>query len=345
MSQVAEVYYFNGNKKKANMLLNNALEKGSTKYDSAYIYQQMHYIYRNDSKFEDALKAYEKHTKLYNQIIDEDSKNKVARMDIKYENAEKELKIAEQNLKIEREQSNRNIALLGSGVLFFIIIGGFAYNKQIQQKKEFEKEKEFKKLQYNITRLGLSNLNNQIQTHDFKNTLSGALAEVQEKAPQSYQHINTLLQITETALYTDDFTDTLKNQLNQAEGIIKLAQLNMFETIEYKINSQLDEEVLLPKLVLKNLVENAIKHGIQGNTSGKININTYQKSEAYVIEVTNTGNRLTTTNSKGKGISTYQQLFSYFNKKNNKFAKLDLQSIDHGVRAMVTLPINYKFVA
>jgi tetratricopeptide (TPR) repeat protein len=345
MAQIAEVVYFNENKVKGENIIAKALEESKTSYDSAYIYQQMLYIYKNDKNYYKALNSLEKHIELYKNIINQKSKNDIEELELKYQTAEKEAQIAQQNLEIEKQKSNRNLALAGIGVLLVITGSGFAYNKQRQKRKEAQKEQELNKLQYNMAQLGLSNINNQINSHDFKNTLTAALTEVQEKAPQSYQHIADLLNITETALYSDSFTDSLKNQFTQIKGLVSLAQNQLFEKIELRIQNHLDEDIQIPRLLLKNLVENSIKHGIKGiQKDASIEV-IAKKDDNYInIEVKDDGKGITKDEQiRGKGLTVYHELFTYFNQKNETPASLVIQNVTQGTLAKVAIPINYRY--
>lgn len=270
--------------------------------------------------------------------------DKSLELDEKYQSAQKEAKIVEQELENEKQKSYTYLALGGIGFIMLLSGGGYAYNIQKQKQKELKKQEELGRLQQNMTKLGLSNLNNQINSHDFKNTLSAALNEVQEKAPKSYQYISNLLKITESALYSDSFTDSLKNQFTQIEGLVELSKVQLFENVDLEIKNYVDESVQIPRLLLKNLVENSIKHGIKGTKKDsdiKVEIN--QDSQYLKIHVKDNGRGLESKLATGKGISVYKELFNYFNQKNESKASINIENLEQGVLAEVSIPVNYKY--
>lgn len=346
MSQIAEVLYFHNSKNQSENLIKEALQKSKNTYDSAYIYQQIHYIYKQDSKYAKALDAFEKHSDLYNKIVNEKSKKETNELEIKYETAKKEAKIAEQKLENQKQKTYTYFAL--GAVAFLLLLGGsgYLYNWQKQKQKELKKQQELSTLQQNMTQLGLSNLNNQINSHDFKNTLTAALNEVQEKAPKSYQHICDLLQITESALYSDSYTDSLRNQFHQIKGLVDLTQNRLFEKVHLHIDNRIDEEVQIPRLLLKNLVENSLKHGIKGTgKDAEIIVSCSKKEDNFVINVKDSGKGLKKEQmNAGKGISVYQELFAYFNKRNERKAHFEIKNWENGARAIVKIPLDYRFV-
>lgn len=290
-------------------------------------------------------KEFEQYIAINDSIIDEISEEQIFDMEVKYQTAQKEAQIAEQQLKTEKQKMYTYAALGGVGLLLLLGGGGFAYNRQRQKRKELQKQQELNQLQHNMTKLGLSNLNNQINSHDFKNTLTAALNQVQEKAPESYQHISHLLKITESALYSDSFTDSLRNQFSQIQGLVQLSKAQLFEDVVLEIKNSVDEDVQIPRLLLKNLVENSLKHGIKGtNKNAKIEVVAKEENGFIDIQVKDTGKGLDKENfAKGKGISVYQELFDYFNPKNPQSAKLELKNIDNGALASVLIPVNYKY--
>lgn len=171
-----------------------------------------------------------------------------------------------------------------------------------------KKQQELIKIKQSLTKLGLSNLNNQINSHDYKNTLIAALNEVQEKAPKSYKHINNLLKLTESALYDDSFTDLLKNQINQIKGLVELANEQFFEKVTLSVYNDIDENKQIPRLLLKNLIENSIKHGIKGtNKDSEIIVSIFEENGFIKIKVKDSGRGFKNKKTiKGKGIYVYQ---------------------------------------
>lgn len=321
------------------------INKYNLQSEMYYVYGYSTSIFLLDNATNEKYTQFMLYDSIRSDVLSKENKQIVFDLDKKYQTAEKEAKIAEQELINQKQKSYTYMAL--GGVFFILMLGGGTtiYRKQRERQQALQKEKELNDLHQNMTKLGLSNLNNQINSHDFKNTLTAALNEVQEKAPESYEHIHNLLKITESALYSDSFTDSLRNQLIQVEGLVKLSKKQLFENIDLKIKNQIDDSIELPRLLLKNLVENSLKHGIKG--TGKdavIEVNTSKSNDYIELQVKDNGKGLINKPlNKGKGISVYKQLFNFFNHKNQLPASLELKPIEHGTLALVRIPINYEF--
>lgn len=302
---------------------------------------------KNIGEADMALDYYERRVRKKDSIlISKQFSDAMIEMDTKYHTSLKEAQLAEQKLENQKQKTYTYFAL--GAVAFLLLLGGsgYLYNWQKQKQKELKKQQELSTLQQNMTQLGLSNLNNQINSHDFKNTLTAALNEVQEKAPKSYQHICDLLQITESALYSDSYTDSLRNQFHQIKGLVDLTQNRLFEKVHLHIDNRIDEEVQIPRLLLKNLVENSLKHGIKGTgKDAEIIVSCSKKEDNFVINVKDSGKGLKKEQmNAGKGISVYQELFAYFNKRNERKAHFEIKNWENGARAIVKIPLDYRFV-
>lgn len=326
-------------------------EKNKINYllNKVYATSLKHHLYRTNKRF---YKQYIAYDSLVNIVKGRENKEILNELEAKYQTAQKEneikeLTITKKQQELENEQQKKMLygALGVAGILLLAGGGTFLYTKQKQKTKVQEQQKKQAQLERDMAKLGLTSLNNEIRTHDFKNTLSAALIEVQEKAPQSYQHIVDLISITETALYSDSFTDSLKNQFTQIKGLVNLAQNQLHENVVLTIQNNVDEQVQIPRLLLKNLVENAIKHGIKGTQkNAQIEVIAQKENETIHIKVKDSGKGFSTEKvTKGKGISVYEELFNYFNQKNQNPASLHFESTKNGTQVLISIPVNYQY--
>ena len=82
---------------------------------------------------------------------------------------------------------------------------------------------------------------------------------------------------------------TSEAKQHKMEGLLRGLRVQLKE-IGIDIDSEIDREMLIPRMIFLTFVENAIKHGIsQLSTGGSIQINASLKAEHLQIEVTNTG--------------------------------------------------------
>jgi len=173
-------------------------------------------------------------------------------------------------------------------------------------------------LQQSLNQMQLSKLNAQLDPHEIKNLLASISPEIQDKAPEAYKHMIKLLNITKASLNNTSLTEPVDEQVNQVEDYLSLIKNTLSAPLDYQIENKVADETPLPRLLLKNLVENAVKHGIRGKVGGgSILISIDQKDNYFTVSVNDTGKgRPKSANNDrdmGIGISTYQNFFTVLN--------------------------------
>lgn len=280
---------------------------------------------------------------LTSQSID---KNMVE-LEAKYNTKVNESKIARQQFEIERGKYQRN--MLMSGALFIFLVGGgvFLWLNNKQKRKLLQDQNKLLMLRQNLTGMELKSLNQQLDPHEIKNLLASISPEIQDKAPDAYRKMIKLLRITKASLNNVTLTESIATQLEQARDYLELMKGIIAEPLDYEIINTLQKnEVLLPRLILKNLVENAVKHGIKGKPEGgKIVLNITQRQEFIRITVDDTGKgrKSQSMNGDGIGILTYEKLFEILNNRNQQKAELKIIDKTIGTKAEVEIPLDYKY--
>ncbi|GEM56620.1 hypothetical protein B0A58_15060 [Flavobacterium branchiophilum NBRC 15030 = ATCC 35035] len=287
------------------------------------------------------------YTKLKDEIFNEQVAKNMTAAEVKYETELKESKIKSQQLELEKEKTNKYIALTTIGILIFLSIGGFLFYRNKQKEKELQTQNTLLSLQQNINGMELQNLNQQLNPHEIKNLLASISPEIQEKAPESYRKMLKLFNITKASLNNHSITDSIENQVQQIDDFLSLEKNMLIEPLEYSIHNDIeDPNVQIPRLLLKNLVENSIKHGIKGQEKGgKITINLQKKDHFVLIEVDDTGKgrKQAISLDSGIGTSTYQKLFATLNLVNKAQATFEIKDKQQGTKVEVKIPMDYKY--
>ncbi|MBB4807590.1 sensor histidine kinase YesM [Chryseobacterium defluvii] len=273
--------------------------------------------------------------------------DKIVSYETRYKTAEKESKIKSQQLQLEREKTTRNIAISGAGFLLLLSSGGFWFIKNRQKQKELQTQNTLLGLQQNLNAMELQSLNRQLDPHEIKNLLANISPEIQEKAPDSYSKMIKLFNITKASLNNTSLTDSIENQIRQIKDLLSLEQNMLFVPLEYSIENKIENiQLQIPRLMLKNLVENSIKHGIKEKESGgRIIISLFEK-ENYIniwVDDSGKGRKSISPSYSGIGTSTYQKLFATLNHKNKENASFDIIDKEEGTRVEVKIPLNYKY--
>jgi LytS/YehU family sensor histidine kinase len=259
----------------------------------------------------------------------------------------KEAKIKTQELQLDSEKSKR--IKLGYGIVSLILLSTFLlYGIQIRQKqKELLTQNTILDMQQHLNQMELQNLNQQLNPHEFKNLLIGIVPEIQEKAPEAYRNMVKLLNLTKATISNNSLTDSLDNQLQQIESYLSLEQNILSVPLQWQIDNQLKHtDYQIPRLLLKNLVENAVKHGIKDKPDGgEIKIQLSQDSLYNYLSVIDNGLGIQSQDKSetGIGIITYQKLFDSLNTKNKLKAELQLIPQESGAKVAVKIPLDYQY--
>ncbi|MBB6372618.1 ATP-binding protein [Chryseobacterium shigense] len=310
------------------------------------IYDYLHFrLKKNNDK--ELLHLLEKYDSIERKINSDENKMYFTNWNTKYQTAEKEDQIKSQQLELEKEKTNRNVAISSIGFLLLLSGGGFLFFKNHQQQKELQNQNTLLSLQHSLNAMELQSLNKQLDPHEIKNLLAFISPEIQEKAPESYKNMLKLFNITKASLNSHSLTESIKTQINQIEDFLSLEKSMLSEPLEYSIENKIEnEDVQIPRLMLKNLVENAIKHGIKGKENGgKIKVKLLEKDNFIFISIDDSGKgrNQNILSDSGIGTSTYQKLFTTLNQKNKENAIFEITDKEQGTKVEVKIPKDYKY--
>lgn len=302
-------------------------------------------IKNNDST--EAIKLFDEFLILRKKIFNEQVAKSLSVADVKYGTELKEAQIKSQQLELEKEKTNRNVAISGVGFLLLLSGGGFWFFKNRQKQKELQNQNTLLGLQQNLNAMELQSLNKQLDPHEIKNLLASISPEIQEKAPESYKRMLKLFNVTKASLNNHSLTESIEIQTQQIEDFLSLEKSMLTVPFEYFIENTIqNKDLQIPRLMLKNLVENAIKHGIKGTEGGgKVEVSLFEKNNFITITVDDSGKgrQQAILSDSGIGTSTYQKLFATLNQKNKDNATFEIIDKEQGTKVEVKIPQDYKY--
>ena len=233
------------------------------------------------------------------------------------------------------------------GIFFLLLFFYFIKNYFQDKQKKLETQNSLLSLQFDLNKMELQSLNKQLDPHEIKNLLASISPEIQEKAPESYRKMLKLLNITKASLNNSSMTESVKNQVQQIEDFLSLEKNSLSVPFQYSIENKIEtKNAQIPRLMLKNLVENAIKHGIKrSEKGGEVNVILTEENQFFkiIVDDTGKGRKLDTISDTGIGTSTYRNLFATLNKKNAEAATFEIIDKKQGTRVEVKIPIIYKY--
>lgn len=206
---------------------------------------------------------------------------------------------------------------LGYAWLFlFWNLGYYFYHLLDKNRKEKVNNLELQSL---VKTMELRNIKSQINPHFIFNSLNSIRALVDENPQQARDAITRLSNILRSSLTSGNMeTVPLQKELSIVKDYLALEQMRFEERLIVHLDVDNDTLVRpIPPMMLQNLVENAIKHGISKRMEGGyVKIISKMVNGKHELRVKNSGQLLKPEDTTGFGLkSTQDRLKLLYNGK------------------------------
>ncbi len=170
-------------------------------------------------------------------------------------------------------------------------------------------------LQNDMQELELKSMRSNLQPHFIFNSLNSIRALVNEDPSASREAITKLSKILRTSISTKDNSITLDEELNLVENYLHLEKIRFEERLQYEFQiAAKTRPLLIPPMLIQNMVENAVKHGISLlEQGGTIWISSEIDDDLIRISIKNEGriNEENKLRGTGFGMSSSQKRLNY----------------------------------
>lgn len=237
-------------------------------------------IHHDVGKKEKAADYFNTYVILNDSISSAEKAREINEINTKYETEKKEKRIVEQELKIQKQQSNLLLAILGGALLISILGGAIFYNKRKQQAKLKQLQQEKENAILNSFILGEERERKRIshELHDSVAAMIGAakmsLESIphlpQEKRMEQLAKVERILERSHADIR--HIAHNLLPTVLEKEGLIKatshfISEINETKLVKISVTDKSSNtEELSPQLqlmlfrVIQELVNNIIKH-------------------------------------------------------------------------------------
>lgn len=208
--------------------------------------------------------------------------------------------------------------------IYLIILGFILLIRRMQR----EQLKRRYAMNQKMTELKLLSIRNQMDPHFTFNVLNAIGSVIlQNKPDESYAMLmkySRLLRSTYSA--SDKIYRTLAEELTFVTNYLELQKMRYHDHLKYRleIDEDVDQEIIVPKMVLQTYTENAIKHGIMRKVGGgSIDIRLFLENGNLIITVKDDGigrkraAELRTSDS-GQGLNIMHECYAMVNRLNEK---------------------------
>ncbi len=185
-------------------------------------------------------------------------------------------------------------------------------------------------------------LQQQIEPHMLFNTLANVHALIDADPARAQQLLEALSEMLHTSMQTGEQASvTLQQECNLLEQYLKVMAIRMGSRLRYTLDLPPDLALFrLPPLTVQPLVENAVKHGLDGQLAGGcIRVTARREGGRVIVEVVDDGQGLQVDDpfAAGRiGLSNLRKRLAYAFGDSAHVALAN--NPPHGVRATLSFP-------
>ena len=288
------------------------------KHMAQYNYEKLSNIYEIKKDYEKAFINLKNHKSYRDSILNIETNNRIAELEIKFETEKKDKEISESKLQLNKQ---RNQILVVTVLVILLLIGiiviyQFQKFKRRQIRKELELKNQLDKVEYE-NKISDEKLRISRELHDnIGSHLTFMISSIDNltylnKDGESNSKLNSLSNFGRSTL--NELRQTIwamkKSESTLSELVLKLNEFKkqLFTDLEIQINNNIRTEIILTSTQTLNLfrvVQEAIQNCIKYASASKININFNPLNKEFVLSIEDNGKGFDISSAQmGNGIS------------------------------------------
>jgi ligand-binding sensor domain-containing protein/two-component sensor histidine kinase len=230
------------------------------------------------------------------------------------------------------------------------------------QRREHEKEIRKANREKEMNELRVQSVRLKSIPHFNSNVLAGIEYFIMTKSKEEANELlTTYSRFTNITLHDIDKAQrSLKDELEYVSMYLELEKMRYGDKLSYDIDidSNVDQNIMIPNMVLHTFAENAIKHGVRGKIkAGKVTISIKNENSGVRISVEDDGvgravseQKNIAQNRKGQGLNILSRQIELYNQQNSE--KIEYKVVDltdeygsaTGTRFELYVPYNYEYI-
>jgi len=158
-------------------------------------------------------------------------------------------------------------------------------------------------MQNDMQDLELKSMRSNLQPHFIFNSLNSIRALIKEDPDSARVAVTKLSKLLRTSISTKDDSINLETELQLVENYLHLEKIRFEERLQYNFEIEAKtRSMMVPPMLLQNMVENAVKHGISlREQGGTIWIRSLAEGDFIKITIENEGTINEENKLKGTG--------------------------------------------
>lgn len=288
-------------------------------------------------------------THINDSVKSETQKLATAESAFRYQQDSKALRL-KLDLSISQEHYRTSQLLLAVSLFIILLLvlaywGIYRYNKNRHKRLLIDAKKR-------ILKLRMEELRNRVSPHFIFNVLNYEIYN--RKQGNKETDIKRLVNLIRSGLeQSDEICVPLCQELDFIDNYVDLQRYGLSNSFEYnlEIDENVDEDTLIPSMIIQTAVENAIKHGLRGlEGDTRLDINIRNIGTIMQILVTDNGRGINAFQAKddstGTGMIVIRETLTMLNERNEAKMVYELNGNPNGkgcqVKIIVPLEYNYS---
>lgn len=183
----------------------------------------------------------------------------------------------------------------------------------------------------------------QLNPHFLFNSLNAIQNLVNKQDTEvANDYIVKLSRLLRTVLaQSDDTLHSLHQELEISRLYIELEQMRSPFSFDLVIAKEIDQNMLVPSMILQPYLENAVIHGIVNGKGDRILVRIYDNGPSCLLEITDNGKGSEKHNGNGKGMSLGKERLDILARQLEQDVKLDVTTTElpeGGFRVIIEIP-------
>ena len=171
-----------------------------------------------------------------------------------------------------------------------------------------------------VSQAELKAVRSQLNPHFLFNALNAIQNLVnQNENDQANGYIVKLSRLMRRVLnQSDENFHSLESELSLCQLYIDLEKLRKHFEFELQIASSIDQNMLVPNMILQPYLENAVLHGVHHNGADFINLSIKEKDDSLFFSISNNGKQARSNIEEGQGMTLGRQRLEIINQQYGK---------------------------
>jgi LytS/YehU family sensor histidine kinase len=198
--------------------------------------------------------------------------------------------------------------IMGTRTLLYVIVGGVAVamvHALHYWQVRGEELRRSRRLEQELHQVILELLERRLHPHFLFNVLNTAVSIIESNPKEATELLRDIEALLLATIDLNEKVITLDREISLLEHYLRIEKRRYEKRLHYTLDLGDVSHLMVPRLILQPIVENAIRHGMESNEEGlKVDISASRDDSAIFLDIEDNGAGIRETIRMGVGLST-----------------------------------------